>query len=316
MAAPVLAPRHPRASYGERWTAAARLAAAVALLVLAAAGARAREHIRLSIIRTVATGASTVVDIVVLLLVAAAAVILAGLVVMLGRRRRRRDDEFSREPEPAGTRWQRAVAVLAVVALIALVVSAVIAAIHGFRGGRSGSAYRAPTVPALPHLPAENPAPSAGLVILVPLAGLVVLAALALVVVWQHQRRTARAAAPPGAGAADTGPHPAVSPLAAAVASGTSALAAIAGPREAIIGCYAAMEESLAAAGSPRLAADTPEELLDRVVSGGFIRTSAAARLTALFREARFSPHRLGDAQRGAAESALADIARDLADTP
>jgi Domain of unknown function (DUF4129) len=308
----VLAPRHPKVPpYRELRATAARLAATVALLVLAAAGARAREHTRLSITRTVATGASTVIDTVVLLLVAAAAVILAGLVVMLGRRKRRRDDEFSREPEPAGTGWQRAVALLAVVALIALLVSAVIAAIHGFQGGRSGSAHAAPAVPATPHLPAASPAPGAGMVILVPLAGLAVLAAVALAVVWQHQRRAARAAAP-----ASTGPHPAVSPLAAAVVSGTSALAAIAGPREAIIGCYAAMEESLAAAGSPRLAADTPEELLDRAVSGGIIRTSAAARLTALFREARFSPHRLGDAQRGAAESALADIARDLAGTP
>jgi hypothetical protein len=131
------------------------------------------------------------------------------------------------------------------------------------------------------------------------------LAAVALVVRWQRRRRAAAPAA--------ARPQAAPSPLAAAVASGSSALAAIAGPREAIIGCYAAMEESLAGAGSPRLAADTPEELLDRAAGVGVIRTPAAARLTALFREARFSPHRLGDAQRGAAESALADIARDLA---
>lgn len=307
----MLAPRHPRFVHGGRQTTAARLAGTVALLVLAAAAARAREHTRLSISRSIATGASTLIDIAVLFLAGAAAVILAGLVVMLGRRKRRRDDGFIREPQPAGTWWQRAVALLAVVALIALLASAVIAVIHGSQGGRSGSAHRAPAWPAVPHPPAASPAPGAGLEILVPLAGLAVLAAVALVVLWQHRRRAARAA-----GRSTAGPRTTISPLAAAVASGTSALAAIAGPREAIIGCYAAMEESLATAGSPRLAADTPGELLDRAVSGGVIRTSAAARLTALFREARFSPHPLGDAQRRAAESALADIARDLAGAP
>jgi Domain of unknown function (DUF4129) len=88
------------------------------------------------------------------------------------------------------------------------------------------------------------------------------------------------------------------SPLAAAAAAGASALGAAAGARVAIISCYAAMEESLSAAGSPRLAADTPEELLNRAVGTGAIRTPAAARLTVLFREARFSPHRLGDEER------------------
>ena len=87
---------------------------------------------------------------------------------------------------------------------------------------------------------------------------------------------------------------------------------ATAGVREAIIACYAAMEISLAVAGSPRRAADTPEELLNRAVGSGVIRTPAARRLTALFREARFSPHELADAQRQAARAALADISRDL----
>jgi hypothetical protein len=100
------------------------------------------------------------------------------------------------------------------------------------------------------------------------------------------------------------------------VAAGTAALGATAGTRDAIIACYAAMEASLATAGSPRRDADTPEELLDRAEGDGIIRTPAARRLTALFREARFSPHELAGDQRQAALAALGDIADDLAGRP
>ena len=77
---------------------AGRLAAAVALLVLAAAGARAREHTRLGTKGIVGAGANTVIDIMAFALVAAACVVLAGLVVVLARRKRRRDDEFTVAP--------------------------------------------------------------------------------------------------------------------------------------------------------------------------------------------------------------------------
>jgi len=125
---------------------------------------------------------------------------------------------------------------------------------------------------------------------------------------WLRHRRRANAV-PRGRAAAP-------SPLADAVAAGTAALGATAGAREAIIACYAAMEASLATAGSPRRAADTPEELLNRAEGDGIIRTPAARRLTALFKEARFSPHQLADAQRRSAMAALDDIGRDLAGRP
>ena len=54
------------------------------------------------------------------------------------------------------------------------------------------------------------------------------------------------------------------------------------------------------------------EELLARAVSAGLVRRGAAARLTALFYEARFSSHPLRDGQREAASGALAEIAADL----
>jgi len=86
--------------------------------------------------------------------------------------------------------------------------------------------------------------------------------------------------------------------------------------RRAIVSCYAAMEDALATAGSPRRAADTPEELLGRAHRDGILRTPAASQLTELFREARFSPHMLGDTERDAAALALGDISRELGGQP
>jgi len=100
-----------------------------------------------------------------------------------------------------------------------------------------------------------------------------------------------------------------------AVESGRSALHALDDARAAIIACYLAMEASLAQRGTARAVADTPDELLARATAGGLVRGTAAARLTALFYEARFSSHPLGRRQRDAAEQALDELAAALAET-
>lgn len=97
-----------------------------------------------------------------------------------------------------------------------------------------------------------------------------------------------------------------------AVESGRSALRTIDDARAAIIACYVAMESSLAERGTTRAVADTPDELLARATESGLVRGTAAARLTALFYEARFSSHPLGRGQRDAAEQALDELAADL----
>ncbi len=74
-----------------------------------------------------------------------------------------------------------------------------------------------------------------------------------------------------------------------AVESGRSALRRVDDARAAIIACYLAMETTLAERGT--------------------------ARLTALFYEARFSSHPLGQRQRDEAERALDELAADLAET-
>jgi hypothetical protein len=61
--------------------------------------------------------------------------------------------------------------------------------------------------------------------------------------------------------------------------------------------------------------ADTPDELLARATASGLVHGSAAARLTALFYEARFSSHPLDRRQRDAAEQALDELAAALAET-
>jgi hypothetical protein len=97
-----------------------------------------------------------------------------------------------------------------------------------------------------------------------------------------------------------------------AVESGQSALRRLDDARAAIIACYAAMEQSLARAGAARAAADTPDELLARAADRGLVTGGAAAWLTALFYEARFSSHPMPPTARGAAELALSELSESL----
>ena len=101
-------------------------------------------------------------------------------------------------------------------------------------------------------------------------------------------------------------------PLAEALAAGAQALREDPDPRAAIIGCYAAMERSLADAGSPADAADTPAEVLARATEGGLIRSTWAGTLTGLFRQARYSSHPMTEADRTSAMGALAQVRADL----
>ena len=97
-----------------------------------------------------------------------------------------------------------------------------------------------------------------------------------------------------------------------AVQAGQAALRSISDARQAIITCYAAMEGSLGQAGAERAAAETPDELLARVSAGGIVHGAAAARLTRLFYEARFSEHEVTEVARLTALHSLADIELEL----
>lgn len=98
--------------------------------------------------------------------------------------------------------------------------------------------------------------------------------------------------------------------LLSAVHSGRRALAGTGeDARAAVIACYAAMEDALAASGVPRHASDSPADLLSRAAGAGFAPGPAAPRLTALFREARYSSHPMDAAHRQAAADCLEEIA-------
>jgi len=100
--------------------------------------------------------------------------------------------------------------------------------------------------------------------------------------------------------------------LRSAVQAGQAALRSISDARQAIIACYAAMERSLGVAGAERAAAETPDELLSRASADGIVHGAAAARLTRMFYEARFSEHAVTEAARLTAMHSLADIELEL----
>ncbi|MEU3661420.1 DUF4129 domain-containing protein [Streptomyces sp. NPDC032940] len=102
--------------------------------------------------------------------------------------------------------------------------------------------------------------------------------------------------------------------LLSAVRSARRALSDAGDARAAVIACYAAMEDALAASGVRRHAADSPADLLTRAAAAGLAPSPAAPRLTELFREARYSSHPMGAPHREAAAGALEDIASHLRD--
>jgi hypothetical protein len=83
-------------------------------------------------------------------------------------------------------------------------------------------------------------------------------------------------------------------------------------PREVVIACYLRMEGALARAGSPRGAAETPLELLSRVLGEQAVPDADVRRLTALFTEARFSTHPVTDEMRAAARRSVSAVAGAL----
>ncbi|MGI9006473.1 MAG: DUF4129 domain-containing protein [Streptosporangiaceae bacterium] len=146
-----------------------------------------------------------------------------------------------------------------------------------------------------------------------PLLAALLAAALLVVLIaaWHRRRRVRLTARPAGPLAGDQDPGiPAE--LARAVGSGRLALQDLDDARAAIIGCYLAMETSLAQAGAQRGIAETPDELLARAVPAGLAAPGPAGRLTALFYEARFSTHPMPRSRRDEASAALASLAAGL----
>ena len=76
-------------------------------------------------------------------------------------------------------------------------------------------------------------------------------------------------------------------------------------PRNAIVECWLRLEAAVIAAGVDRAPADTSAELAERVLSTHHVDRAAISALAALYREARFSEHSMGEESRSAAIEAL-----------
>ena len=138
-----------------------------------------------------------------------------------------------------------------------------------------------------------------------PVAGIVLLAAIALGAWWLAVRGRRSAL-----GSTDPTPREA---LADVLAATLDDLRAERDPRRAVIGAYARMERSLAAAGLPRGDAEAPEEYLGRVLAEAAVSQRAAGRLTALFAWARFSGHDVRPEMKDEAIETLVALQDELA---
>lgn len=85
-------------------------------------------------------------------------------------------------------------------------------------------------------------------------------------------------------------------------------------PRNAIVACWVELERDAAAAGVPRLEAETSAEYAARVVRHAIGDPGPIDALAALYREARFSQHELTDAHRAQAMQALEAVLAALAE--
>jgi hypothetical protein len=81
---------------------------------------------------------------------------------------------------------------------------------------------------------------------------------------------------------------------------------------EAIIACWMRLEDVAAAAGTERRPAETSAELTARVLEEHQVSAGTLARLSELYREARFSAHALPDSSRDEARTALEQIRAEL----
>ncbi len=133
---------------------------------------------------------------------------------------------------------------------------------------------------------------------------LAVFAVVASVVLWRHRprfqwprwRRRARA------------DFDVLDDVAATITADASAQRAALGrgaPRNAIVECWLRLEATVTDAGVERNPADTSAELTERVLAGHDVDGAAISTLAALYREARFSEHPMGEESRRAAIEAL-----------
>jgi hypothetical protein len=175
------------------------------------------------------------------------------------------------------------------------------------------TASPAPPPPASPPQPSQQPGGDAFWYLFATTMFMLVLWAAGIVIALVRHRRAPNAQSVAGE---PTEPEPPQAPHSLAVAA-ERGLAEMGDPsrepREAIIACYAAMENALA--NSPEAVprdSDTPSEVLARAVDHNAIHAGMANELVDLFTEARFSPHVMNEGHREVAVRALQLVLAEL----
>ena len=98
-----------------------------------------------------------------------------------------------------------------------------------------------------------------------------------------------------------------------AVRAGLADLAAGGDTRRAVIACWLRLERAAAAAGTPRQPADTPADLVRRLLAAHRVSERALARLAGAYRLARYAPAEVPGDLSLTARQALAEIDAQLA---
>jgi hypothetical protein len=97
-----------------------------------------------------------------------------------------------------------------------------------------------------------------------------------------------------------------------AVRAGLAEIDAGGDARRVVIACWLRLERLAAAAGSARLAADTPADLVSRLLARHRVSQEALARLAEAYRRARYAPAEIGDELVASARLALHDVDAQL----
>lgn len=100
-----------------------------------------------------------------------------------------------------------------------------------------------------------------------------------------------------------------------AVRAGLADIDAGGDARRAVIACWLRLERAAAAAGTARLAADTPADLVARLLAAHRVSDRALARLADAYRLARYAPAEVAEERLETARLALSEIDRQLART-
>ena len=225
--------------------------------------------------------------------------------------------EFPEGPRGERSRWNLRLGLVALGLLLVWLLAVIVLNRLGL-----GPDSRQLTVPTVPDNAGVTPsaAPAAGSpatsgntyrLLMATTAALVVMTVVATVV---SGVRRPRPASLPAGGATPAAAADGPAPLAVAAELG---LAEVSNtdlhPREAIIACYAAMEQALAAApdAAPHVS-DTPSGVLARAVAHGALSPASASDLVSLFTEARFSTHVMTEQHRQAAERSLRSVLGEL----